>query len=282
MANWQDYTAYYTNRPHYVTGTMRVHPDVYSPQLDNYRDVVVYLPPSYRDSDKRYPVLYMHDGQNLFDDHASFSGEWGIDETMELLAIEGLEAIVVGIPNMGLRRLAEYSTFRDERLGGGDGEKYIQFITDTLKPMIDEDARTLPDAAHTGLMGSSMGGLITLSAMCLRPDVFGFAGIMSPSIWFANSAILGKVNQIDFHPSKIYLDVGTKEYADFGENGKTRSEKYVKRMRVLRDALVKKGYKEGESLMYIEEVGGKHAESAWRRRASGAIRFFLTNSKPSN
>ena len=275
MSNWQDYTTYYTQRPHYVTGIMRVHPRVYSPQLDNHRDIVVYLPPSYRNGDKHYPVLYMHDGQNLFDDHASFSGEWGIDETMELLAMEGLEAIVVGIPNMGLCRLAEYSTFRDKNLGGGDGDKYIQFITDTLKPMMDKDARTLPDASHTGVMGSSMGGLITLSAICRRPDVFGFAGILSPSIWFAKDAILDAVAQLKYKASKIYLDAGTQEYADFGEEGKAQSVKYMKKMRALRDIFIKKGYETDHSLMYIEEDGGRHSEFAWRRRAGGAIRFFL-------
>jgi predicted alpha/beta superfamily hydrolase len=275
MTKWQDYGAYYSNRPQYTTGILRVQPNVYSPQLDNHRDIVVYLPPSYRNSDKRYPVLYMHDGQNLFDDHASFSGEWGIDETMELLALEGLEAIVVGIPNMGLHRLAEYSTFRDVQLGGGDGEKYIQFIADTLKPMIDEDARTLPDPQHTGMMGSSMGGLITLSALCGKPDVFGFAGIMSPSIWFSNNAILDEVQHLHAAPNKIYLDTGTQEYADFGADGKARSASYLNKMRSLRDLFVEKGCKEGESLLYIEEKGAKHSESAWRRRAGGAIRFFL-------
>ena len=277
MSNWQEYTDFYHSKPHTVTGNLRVYPGVYSPQLDNKRDIVVYLPPSYEiEPSRHYPVLYMHDGQNLFDEHMSFSGEWCVDETMEQLAKEGLEAIVVGIPNMGLRRLAEYSPFRDAMLGGGQGDLYLSFIIDTLKPMIDDEGRTLKDPPHTGILGSSMGGLISLYAFFHRPDVFGFSGAMSPSIWYARGAILKHIPQLNgSNGGRIYLDVGTKEFSDY-EDSDARSEHYADRIRNLRTLLVECGYPEGDRLKYVEEKGARHREAAWRRRLAGAIRFYLS------
>jgi len=277
MSNWKDYSDFYAGRPYTVAGTLRVHPQFYSPQLDNHRDIVVYLPPTYRQQpERRYPVLYMHDGQNLFDEHQSFAGEWEVDETMERLGGEGLEAIVVGIPNMGLHRLAEYSPFRDDSLGGGDGDKYLAFIVETLKPLIDIDARTLSDSRHTGILGSSMGGLISLYAFFCRPDVFGFAGAMSPSSWYARGAIYDYIAAIaEPNPGKIYLDVGTREFSDYADADQ-RSRRYTERVRHLKALLVERGYQPPARLHYLEEKGARHRELAWRRRFEGAVRFFLT------
>jgi len=119
------------------------------------RDLHAYLPPSYERSDRRFPGLYMHDGQNLFDATTSFAGEWGVDETMEELAVEGLEAIVIGIPH-GEDRVREYTPFN----GGGD--EYLAYVVDTVKPLVDSSFRTLSDREHTGIMGSSLGALISL------------------------------------------------------------------------------------------------------------------------
>jgi hypothetical protein len=147
-----------------IVGHVRVLPDVRSPQLRNTRDIQVYLPPSYKASGRQYPVIYMHDGQNLFDPELSFAGEWGVDETMERLAPEGFEAIVVAIPNMAGERSHEYSPWVDPRVGGGKGDAYLDFIVDTLKPQIDRRFRTERGRQHTGIVGSSMGGLISLYA----------------------------------------------------------------------------------------------------------------------
>ena len=173
---WLDYHDHYTSRPdHRISGIVRVAPQLPSPQLGNRRDLLVYLPPSYHRTTRRYPVIYMHDGQNLFDHATSYAGEWGVDETMEMLAhTEGLEAIIVVIPTAGPQRLAEYTPFHDGRLGGGRGDDYLAFIVDTVKPLIDGNFRTLPNRRYTGIMGSSLGGLISLYAFFQRPTAVSY------------------------------------------------------------------------------------------------------------
>jgi hypothetical protein len=158
---------------------------LWSPQLFNERDLYVYLPRGYGESGQRYPVLYMQDGQNLFDDALSFAGEWHLDEALENDPALP-PCIVVGIPNTGPRRLDEYTPFMDAKHGGGDGERYLDFLVETVKPLIDADFDTLPDPENTGIGGSSLGGLISLYGFFARPGTFGFAAVMSPSIWFAD------------------------------------------------------------------------------------------------
>ena len=138
-----------------TVGNIRRLGQVHSPELGNHRDVHVYLPPSYANSGRHYPVVYMHDGQNLFDHAMSFAGEWGVDETLERIAHEGVEAIVVGVPNMGAARTDEYSPYRDDRLGGGHGDAYLRFLTDTLKPLVDA---AVPHQA--GARAHGPGGLV--------------------------------------------------------------------------------------------------------------------------
>ena len=164
-------------------GTIERIDAVYSPELDNERDLLVSLPGGYATGERRFPVIYMHDGQNLFDPATSFSGSWNVDIAMAEVSLDGLDAIVVGIPNMGRERLAEYSPFEHPRLGGGKGQLYLDFLINTVKPLIDEKYLTIPDREHTGIVGSSMGGLISLYAFFRHPEIFGFAGVMSPSLW---------------------------------------------------------------------------------------------------
>ena len=140
---WQSYTELHTH--HSVVGTLVQRDAVRSTQLNNERPIYVWLPPDYDHTTRRYPVIYMHDGQNLFDHHTSFAGEWQVDETMQRLSHEGLPAIIVGIPNMGADRVHEYSPFSDPHFGGGRAEQYIAFVADTLKPLIDRDFRTQPE-----------------------------------------------------------------------------------------------------------------------------------------
>jgi predicted alpha/beta superfamily hydrolase len=245
--------------------------------LQNYRDILVWLPTSYEDDSRRYPVIYMHDGQNLFDQATSFAEEWGVDETMQLLGAEGIEAIIVGIPNMGPQRLAEYSPFRDVFHGQGKGERYLSFLVDTVKPLIDRDFHTLPTATHTGIMGSSMGGLISLYGFFHHPEVFGFAGVMSPSFWFADRAIYDYVRRAPFVPGRVYLDVGTREYGgSFSEReARRRSRRYYASVRRMKRILVKKGYRPVTDLMSVEERWAAHDERAWARRLPDALRFLL-------
>ncbi|MBX3059272.1 MAG: alpha/beta hydrolase [Anaerolineae bacterium] len=279
-AHWQEYhDVYYERHRHTVVGNLKIARDICSPQLANQRDILVYLPPSYDNSHRRYPVLYMHDGYNLFDEATSYVGDWQVDETMERLSVsEGLEAIIVGIPNMGAARMDEYSPFRDHHYGGGKGKAYLEFIAHTLKPMVDGAFRTLPDKRNTGLMGSSMGGLISLYGFFEFPATFGFAGVMSPSLWFAQGAIFPYVEDAPFQQGKIYLDAGTREMGGFWPDQHvliSRSRQYYGRVRHMKRLLVKKGYRPTRHLLHIEAKGHAHDESAWARRLPNAIRFFL-------
>jgi predicted alpha/beta superfamily hydrolase len=182
------------------------------PQLNRYRKIWLYLPKTYQTTTEYFPVLYMHDGQNLFDKKTSFSGEWRVDETMDSLIAKGHQpCIVVGIDNGGSQRLNEYSPWINAQYGGGQGDEYIDFIVKTLKPHIDDKYRTIRDANHTGIMGSSMGGLISSYAGVAYPDVFGKVGAFSPSYWFSPKAF-SQVEERKVDPdSHNYLIAGDKE-----------------------------------------------------------------------
>ena len=278
MQEWQNYNT--LHRDHTVAGSLRVLRGVHSPQLGNERDILVYLPTAYAASDQHYPVVYMHDGQNLFDAYTSFAGEWQVDETLLQLEHEGLAAIVVGLPNTGENRLNEYSPFAQPGLGGGQGDAYLDFIVQTVKPLIDATFRTLPQREHTMLMGSSMGGLISLYGFFRHPDIFGRAGVMSPALWFARKAIFPYVRQQPHRPGKIYLDMGTAEYPMRGWRmfvPRRIANPSCVDSRDMRDLLVRLGYREGDSLRYVEDEGAIHNESAWARRLPDALRFLLGN-----
>ena len=269
MSEWTDYNASRVGatgfRP--AAGTLLVRDGIYSPQLANERRILVHLPDDYAHSGRHYPVVYMHDGQNLFDPQTSFAGEWGVDDALAALRDQGLAAIVVGIPNMGDRRLAEYSPFPDARLGGGDGEDYLDFIAGTLKPLIDREFRTLPDRAHTGILGSSMGGLISLYGFFHQPEVFGFAGVMSPSLWFGRGAIFRYLEEAPFVPGRLHLCIGTRE-----------GQGMVQNAQLLRELLQRRGYRPDQTLRYVE-VEADHHESAWGARLPDALRFLLSRNE---
>ncbi len=271
--NWLDYRQW--KAEHTVSGTVMVLPDVWSPQLENRRNIFAYLPASHHELGRRYPVIYMHDGQNLFDALTSFTGEWYVDETMQTLEQDGLEAIIVGIPNTGENRLNEYSPFTQGRMGGGKGNEYLNFIANTVKPLIDSSFLTLPEREHTGILGSSMGGLISLYAFFNCPEVFGMAGAMSPAFWFGQRGIYAYVQNAPYVPGKIYLDAGTQE----AHGRQLISRKYAWSVagaaQEMRDLLVSKGYHDGENIRYIEEEGAAHHESAWARRLPDALRWLL-------
>jgi glycogen operon protein len=249
---------------HSITGTLVTVAGFQSLQLGNARDILVHLPAGYDRGETRYPVIYMHDGQNLFDEAASYAGEWHVDATLERLERRGQPAIVVGIPNMGARRLDEYSPFDDGAGSGGQGDAYLSFIVDTLKPYIDRAFRTRADREHTGIVGSSMGGLISLYAFFRRPETFGFVGALSPAFWFAGGAIFPVVQGASAPKGRIYLDIGTAERQHTVEN--------TRRMRAL---LIDKGYLPGRRLRYVEEQGAPHNEAAWARRLPAALAFLL-------
>jgi predicted alpha/beta superfamily hydrolase len=279
MTFWQHYPELHAQ--HTVVGDLRVYPKLHSPQLGNKRDVLVWLPASHATSEKRYPVLYMHDGQNVFDAKTSYAGEWRADETMTLLAAEGIEAIIVGLPNAGKRRTIEYSPYlfemgREKTVGQGDA--YTRFIVETVKPLIDSSFRTRTEAAATGTVGSSMGGLIALYGILTRPDVFGLCGAFSTAYWFGDDALLDEIHQRANGAGRIYLDVGTREGDTIAKRRIAASDfnvMYRDGVRALLQALIERGYTLGRSLMYVEDEGALHNEEAWARRLPDALRFLL-------
>jgi predicted alpha/beta superfamily hydrolase len=260
---------------------LRVWQALHSPQLGNARDVLVWLPHGYETSSARYPVLYMHDGQNLFDSATSFAGEWQVDETMTLLVNEGLPAIIVGLPNAGERRRNEYSPY-DFRAGAqqvrGEGEQYIRFMVDTVKPLIDDSFRTRTEAAATGILGSSMGGLISLYGFLTRPQVFGLCGAFSTAYWFGDDALLRMIRERASGHGRVYLDVGTREGDTLANHRIAAADfnvMYRDGVRLLRDVLREGGYAAGRTMMYVEDQGGLHNETAWAMRLPAALRFLL-------
>ncbi len=236
--------------------------------------MIVYLPPDYNEANSaRYPVLYMHDGQNLFDAATAFCNqEWGLDELAESLIRAGMvePLIIVGIYNAGEKRIVEYTHVRDRRGQGGRARRYARFLVEELKPFIDSEYRTLPDTANTGLGGSSLGGLVTLYLGLHYPQLFGKLIVMSPSVWWAHRAILrevrkaqGKFNQ------KIWLDTGTCEG--------TAPDACVRNVRDLRDALLKRGWTLGRDLRHVEDEGAGHDEKAWGHRMKDALTFLFSS-----
>ena len=246
------------------------------PQLGRTRRVWLYLPPGYGTTTKRYPVLYMHDGQNLFDAATSFAGEWGIDETLDSLHARGDGGvIVVGVDHGGTHRLDEYNPWRAVRadLGGGDGKAYVEFLVHSLKPYIDQHYRTRADRAHTGVMGSSMGGLISLYAALRYPDVFGRAGVFSCACWIARNDILAYARHaMPLQPlPRLYFVAGGAETAD-GES--------VRDQAAVVDSLASAGFPIGTAVWASSPADGTHAEWFWRREFPAAYRWLFTANSP--
>jgi predicted alpha/beta superfamily hydrolase len=264
---------------HTLTGNIKRHRAFPSIILGNRRDVLVYLPPGYRRfSRKRYPVLYLHDGQNVFDAATAFAGvEWGVDETAEYLIRQKLiePLIVVGVANMGEDRVHEYAPTpgvieiraRRKRRSRGLARLYGHFLMDELKPYIDRKYRTQREAEFTGLGGSSLGGLVTLAIGILYPQAFTRLIVMSPSIWWDDFAIYRLVDSIDQKPPlKIWLDTGTREPG-------------WEQTRELCVRLVEKGWNPFDDLHYFEAEGADHSEAAWAARVDPALRFLFPATK---
>lgn len=253
--------------------TKRTFTNVWSPQLRNRRDIDVYLPPSYSGGRERYPVVYMQDGQNLSDPQTAFAGTWELDATLERLAERGIEPIVVGIHHGGSARLAEYSPFPDRCHGGGTGDAYLEFVVETVKPRVDRLFRTRALRESTAILGSSMGGLISLYAFFRFPSVFGAAGVMSPSLWFGHGAVIDFISEARAPRGRLYLDVGMQEGM-----GTLRDARRLARL------LVRHGFERdkrrgssraAQRLRYVEDSEGRHGEWDWARRLEGALEFLV-------
>jgi len=257
------------NKP-VITGDYKIFPDFTSRFLKPARKIIVWLPPSYNrreSAKKRYPVLYMHDGRNLFDPTTSFGGaDWGVDEAMT----EGIsdkrikEAIIVAVDNTA-DRMSEYTPFPDPKHKGGNGENYAKFLVEELKPFIDKQFRTLKDRQNTFVGGSSLGGLISLYIGISRGETFSGVIAMSPSIWWSEAGIIDWLiqNNIAGWKGRIWLDMGTREGEEAINNTRLLAE------RIKNEAPQFKG------LNYKEFSGGTHSESAWKNRMHLPLRFIL-------
>ncbi|HMR89374.1 MAG TPA: alpha/beta hydrolase-fold protein [Saprospiraceae bacterium] len=234
------------------------------PQLNRKRKIWLYLPKDYQNSQKKFPVLYMHDGQNLFDKTTSFSGEWRVDESLDSMILAGdYGCIVVGIDNGGANRLNEYSPWVNTQYGGGQGDEYVEFIVETLKPYIDQNYRTLSDADNTGIMGSSMGGLISMYAGIKYPEVFGRVGAFSSSFWFSDQSYK-QVEGTGVSPnSYFYLIAGSQEGGD-----------QVEDMNEMVGTLKSKGA-EDINVFSQAHADGKHSEWYWEREFPKAYKWLF-------
>ncbi|MCL6296378.1 alpha/beta hydrolase [Jejuia spongiicola] len=261
IANW--YNLVENNQV--STASKNVHvfaEDFEIPQLNRKRKVSVYLPPNYETSNKHYQVLYFQDGQNVFDVKTSYTGEWEVDETLNAMYNEmGFELIVVAIDHGGNKRLNEYSAWDHEKYGKGEGKLYLDFLVNNLKPEIDKTYRTKPDHNNTGIMGSSLGGLFAHYAAVKRPDVFGQAGVFSPSFWYAENGF--KFTEEHPNNTKFYYLIGDQE-----------GEEMVNNMNRMVELMELNGF---SNIHKKIEPNGIHSESFWKTEFKQAISWLFIN-----
>ena len=257
-----------------LQGSFRYHHDFGSDWLDHRRSVIVYLPPSYGKSPQRYPVLYMHDGNNLFDPATGFMGrEWRLDETLERLFAQGglREMIVVGIYNSP-ERFAEYSWHPHFDRGyqhGAIGPAYARFLVEELKPLIDSHYRTISDGYHTGIMGSSLGAMISFYTALAYPGVFSRVGLMSPTVYWAGHQILEDV----FHfprDLRVWIDIGSHEGSD------PDTEETIESTLALVQAFERIGYTQPDRLGFFIDWLAPHDEHAWAKRVELPLKYLFS------
>lgn len=270
VLNWEDLGG--TAVPGTATSNVSIMSTSFAmPQLGRTRRVWLYLPNDYATSTRRYPVLYLQDGQNIFDARTAFAGEWGVDETLSQLQASGQDAtgcIVVAVDNSA-NRLDEYSPWNNPQYGGGQGDLYVDFLAQTLKPYIDANYRTLPGRENTGIAGSSMGALIATYAAVRYPAVYGKVGAFSPAYWFARQPLLQYLQQ---HPA----DPNTRFYF---VSGTTESTTMVADMTAVRDSLLRHGVP-AANLNFNTRADGQHAEWFWRREFGPGYQWLYAAATP--
>jgi len=253
-------------------GRLRLHPRFASRFLSTPRDLVVYLPPGYKPSGARHPVFYLQDGQNLFDPATAFGGQdWRADITADDMICRGeIEPVImVGIYNTGARRISEYTPTCNARLRkGGKAGRYAEMLAREIKPFIDHEYHTVRSARHIAVGGSSLGALAALVAALEYPRVFGRVAMLSPSVWWDGRSIISQARNYrsPLRP-RIWLDVGTKE--------SDSAQSVVNDARLLRDALLEKGWRRGTDLEYEEIEGAGHNEGAWGDRFGNVLAYLF-------
>ena len=250
-------------RKHTATENVKIISEKFEiPQLKTTRRIWIYLPKDYETSHKKYEVMYLQDAQNLFDDATSYAGEWQVDETLnKIFEKTGKSLIVVGIDNGGEKRIEELSPYKNAKYGGGNGDNYVKFIVETLKPFIDKNYRTKPQRKYTTIGGSSLGSLISVYAAVKYPETFGKVLAFSSAFWF-NAKELNEFissSKVNLKQQKYYFIQGKHEDEDMEEQTK----------RVIEN-LKSKNVKPKNIFLKIDE-DGKHNEMYWRREFEGAV-----------
>jgi predicted alpha/beta superfamily hydrolase len=235
----------------------------------NAREITIYLPAGYDENpERRYPVLYLQDGQNLFDAERAYvpGNHWRVQEAADAAIGERTASpmIIVGVDHAGPARVDEYTPTREAKYnGGGRAEDYGRFLAEELKPAIDAAFRTLPDRENTAIGGSSLGGLVSLHLAVTRPDLFGRAAVMSPSIWWADRAVLNTVDAFNGQPPRMWLDIGGREGLEALHD-----------VRRLREVIARKGWSD-ETFHYFEDRRADHSERAWAKRIRSVLEFLF-------
>ena len=219
-----------------------------APQLSTNKKIWLYIPSSYASGKKKYPVIYMHDAQNLFDSKTSYAGEWRLDETLDSLKAQ---VIIVGIEHGNEKRLEELTPFPNEKYGGGKADNYLEFITKTLKPHIDSVYRTKSNMKNTAIGGSSLGGLVSFYAVLKYPEVFGKALVFSPSFWFSDD-IYSLASNKNIKAKMIFL------------SGDNESDDMVTDLNKMYNLVAKNHHSPRRNLTKTIVAGGKHNEKLWR------------------
>lgn len=250
---------------------IHVHSDFESMHVPSKRNITVYTPPGYElEPERRYPVLYMHDGQNLIDPEEAFGGvSWAVDETAQAGILSGQiePLIIVGIHNTP-DRLNEYTHVKAEKGRmkghGGGADAYGKMLIEELKPFIDSEYRTKTEREFTGIGGSSLGGLVSMYLGLSHPHVFSRLAVMSPSAWWANNQIIRDVARIGERlPLRIWLDIGKRE-----------GPKIKHQVRALKEMLLANGWEMGADFAYFEIPEARHEESAWAARFGDVLKFL--------
>lgn len=262
------------------TGNITLYENFHSEIMGNDRSIYVYLPPGYNEnSDRKYPVLYMQDGQNIFNAETAFGGtEWRVDETAGEMMKQGeiKDIIIVGISNTP-DRMDEYTHVKDPENGGGKLDAYADFLTKELKPFIDSSYRTSMAPEDTGIAGSSLGGLSSIYLGWKFPNTFGLVGALSPSLWWCGKDLIGRIESDPQQngPSKVWIDMGTDEaWSDENNNG---INDHLENSRAMGEVFLRKGYAFGKELFYFEDPGATHNEWFWANRFDKVLTALYGN-----
>ena len=264
VAGWEDIPT-----PHTASNTSILHSGSYMSALDRHRRVWIRLPDNYEESLLDYPVVYMHDAQNLFSQGNSFAGEWQIDESMAELQQSCNPAIIVGIDNGAALRIDEYAPYINAQYGGGEGSEYLNYLVTELKPFIDANFRTLSDPENTAIMGSSLGGLISMFAAKSHPEVFGKIGLFSPAFWF-NPELFDFVENASVNSDQQFYFIA----------GSNESSSMVPLMEQMAELLVDAGHP-SENVFITDHQDGAHSEWYWAREFPAAFEWFFCSTPSS-